>query len=613
MEIIDVEKEAEELITEQDVKILNSLDKFAKVSRKFSNLQQPQQNQSNNLLFGLEEEVVNQFRQGIRQKFTEQILPNLFTSPQPKEQGWMGMAKDGMKVVQSLAEHPDSPMSQAVGSIINSMANAYNNYNQMQKGNGNGESNKKLPSMEEIILKLEPNDINHLMKFKQIVESNPENPKIDDLNELHNILLQEQNRIREAHNIPVVSQNQNENKTSNEEIIQQQHQRQLQNQGRNRPRNQDINRELMDRYDNPSQYQNYNQNQNINPQSDFFNNSQVKQTPEELIMSLSPDDPISIHQYAYMRNLGNLDAITVKKTLIKEQEQLRKSIVPQNQQKIEVVTGDSWDNKDLNKPVPKSSLSMNEIMQTNEGDDGSVITRTEFEKEINLNQNPQTQIQSLPEQQQQAPELSEQPSNQENQIQNENFDKIMRILDKMDKNYQYLVDEITAIKAGKVINMDYAQLIEGITDVNPDIMGIENDSTIPESNTDIENDNDSDKLKTTTPSIETGTDISAISSVPVPPSTETESSTEEAGTASISTVPAPPSTKEPKEELKEIKNDWWSVRHSVIDSVEEEPKHKQVKRFVIRRHLKEPEKSIDEMKDTTSKEENKQESTEPVE
>ncbi len=630
MEVLDVTdalakaSEAAE-ITPEDLKYVNTMSKLIKAQNAFTKLlPQPQpQPQINPLILKMAQNLEN--------RMVEQFLSNL--EPKPQSSGVVSLGKDVFKTIQSITEHPESPLSQGIGNIISSLNEGFQNYR--NNGNGSGNTNK-LSSKEDIykfVLSLNPSNLNDLQKFKELISQDPQNEKLEDLNDVYKALINEQMLIKKELNIPDEIQQSIQQPQQQQSIQQQQQPMRQQQPIQPQQRQRDINRHLIDQYDIP-QNQNQNNaffNNNVNPNLSI---SDTKQSPNEIILSLNPDDPISIHQYASMRNIFNLDAKTIKNMLIKEQEQIRKSI-PQPVQST-FPSGDSWNNEDLNKPLSKptpTSESMSTIMGTTEGDDGTTISRTEFEKEINLNQphisNSQPeQILSQPEPKPE-PSINSDISNIENLIQRLGTN-LENGIEAMNKKIEFLENEVMILKSEKVANMDYSQLInsnsvmECITEnVNTDIIGIENDSTIPKSNTE----NDSDKLKTESeitqiPSSEVGT----IPSMSVPtstPSTEIDISSitsTEAGTSSIpSTVSASPPLHHESEikEDKETKNDWWSARHSVKDSIKEEPK--QVKKFVIRRHYNQLKKEPKEesKNETTSKEveheEKEREVTEPVE
>ncbi len=518
---------------------------------------------------------------------TEEKMINDYLNGGTKSSGGrysvLDTAAEGFKAIQALMQNPDHPVCQKIKDF------SLKDLLGVMQQNGNGTRNNQMDTekVNQFILQLNPDDYDSIADYIKLSQKIGGNVS-SNFSEARQSLLKDQYMLRKQYGIEeqqpqqqqqLQQQYQQQPQQPQQQPQQYQSQRPIQRQDINR---QDINRQLIDQYV-------QNQDPFFNQNQPNINLSDTKQSPEEMILSLSPDDPVSIHQYAYLHNITNLDAQTIKKMLISEQTQLRKSI-PQ-EQPPEFPTGDSWDAKDLNKPVSKPvtqeqdskerlpAMSMSTILGTNEGDDGSTISRTEFEKEINMSQ-AQVQTESQPEQQQQ-------PQSE--------IEKISMMLQKMGDN----------LEGGLLtMNQEIAVLKEEIAILKNNSSNSIKDAVA----TEITVTDD-----TTTHTIEAGT-----SSIPSMPASSPIAITESdmAGTVQSSimpttvTVPAPPLPSpetekivpsEPKEEANK-QSEWWSQRKTVKDALGSD-NNKQVKKFVVRRHLKSQE----------GKEESKEQSTEPVE
>lgn len=159
-----------------------------------------------------------------------------------------------------------------------------------------GRTDNTQRGVEEFVSKLNPDDINDLQKFIELLKINPQNPQISDLNQAKQILINEQNRIREASGVS------------------------------NQPR--DMNRQLMNQYENqPTHPQNSREN------GTFFSNQPQNVPPQnndEFVMSLNPDDPVSQQQYMAFKKISGVPLNEVKRFMIKEQNALRSKLEPVN-------------------------------------------------------------------------------------------------------------------------------------------------------------------------------------------------------------------------------------------------------------------------------------------
>lgn len=156
--------------------------------------------------------------------------------------------------------------------------------------------------MEDGILNINPNDNNAVGEFMNMVNSNSPG-SLKNVEDSRNMLKSVQHEILVRRGL--ISEVPNEVVT------------------RDNSRKHDMNRDLIDRYDKGIPAPGGGSN-------DFFNQQSggggmgvgVEQSPEEIILSMNPDDPQSIHQYAAMRNLIGVDVVSTKKMLINEQRSL---------------------------------------------------------------------------------------------------------------------------------------------------------------------------------------------------------------------------------------------------------------------------------------------------
>ncbi len=155
---------------------------------------------------------------------------------------------------------------------------------------------------EAIIMSLDSTNIQDVNKFMQFT-------KIPNLQDAIRVLLESQDKILQKRGLSKGVQQQ-------QPQYQQQPQRQEYNYNYK-----DMNRNLMQQYEN-----------NQNPAAEtFFNPNQnqvqpVQQNEAEIILSLNPDFPQSLHQFAAMRQISGVDVNIIKKMLLKEQQFLREQL-----------------------------------------------------------------------------------------------------------------------------------------------------------------------------------------------------------------------------------------------------------------------------------------------
>lgn len=418
MELYNAVKPAEAgvpVISDTTVQVINDYKQLSKTMSDFQKMLAPvQQPQNAGLLGILDEEIVGQIKQGLRERIN---VSNLFAPAQQPQSS--SLLKDGLRTIQSLAEHPESPISRLIGDTLNNIAEAYNGYKNKNGNNGNtNELHKNEEDIYKEVLAMSPDNIEHLARYTQIIRQNPENPATSSIEEIRKLLVNDQAYIRKKFGIPTEEQ---------------------------QPQ-QDINRELIQKYENQP-------GQTTTGSGNFFNNNppQGSQSPDEVILSLSPDDPVSIHTYASMRNLNNLDATTIRKTLIKEQEQLRKAMQPGIDSK--------WTEHDAQRT----------LVNTPQNDGVEHMSKAEFLADIAKESGLPVQVQQT---QEQLSEQSPSPSNPENP-----FETIMRILEKQDKNIDYITNEIVYLKSRLAIE----EPAEVITDDSDNLVS-ETNKTIPSDN-----------------------------------------------------------------------------------------------------------------------------------
>ncbi len=296
---------------------------------------------------------------------------------------------------------------------------------------------------ESTIMSLDSTSITDMTKFMEATG-------IRNLTEAQKILLAEQDKILQNRGLSRNSSSQQSNEVS------QNSQSNESSKSRNKNKSNDMNRDLIDRYDNPnSSFPTSSPFQSDNftpPGIDFFGsggeggnqqNSSFSQSPEEIILSLNPDDPTSLHQYSTMRNLGNLDAITIKKTLMKEQRNLldksSKSTFDTNQSSI---TQPSIQDAQI---VQEHGISPDEDQARLRGN-SSTDTPSIQQKNVNVENKPSTtDINASPSIPNSSVPSNSDPSNSV-PSNSDPMDTIMRILNKLENKIDYLESEIGTLK-----------------------------------------------------------------------------------------------------------------------------------------------------------------------
>lgn len=393
--------------------------------------------------------------QSMEDKMIEQFINN-FGGQSNKQHSVWGTIEKAAEAIKAVAENPQHPLFSNIGELSKNILGAVRN--DENGNNTNGKQQTKQSSPEEIILQLNPDNLNDLEKWVQLLKSNPQNPQVDDINQLRQFLIEEQIGIRQRYGLPLPDE-------------------QITNKTQNQPRqSKDINRQLINRYE---------QGGSLPQNEPFFNDSQpIQQNISEKILSLSPDDPVSLHEYQALKGIKGVDQSIVKKMMTKEQEELRAKMGTSGTKQGPVrkqetfPSGDRWTVHDLNKPLSETKAkiqSMSEIMEAPEGNDGTIVKKSDFHKEINYNPKEDSH-QGHQNEQNEPPIQSVDP-----------VDKIMRVLDKLDRKIEWIENEVVALKAGKVIDLDYGQLINPNpvmedVNVNLDNMGVKDTETLPENN-----------------------------------------------------------------------------------------------------------------------------------
>lgn len=292
-------------------------------------------------------------------------------------------------------------------------------------------------ALENALMSLDTTNIADMTKF---MEAN----KLKNLDEARNILLSLQDKILQSRGLVRTSngQAQSEDSTSRETP-----------KARSRNKSGDINRDLIDQYDNPDQFNSRNQPNNFSsPRTDFFGNGGgggnqpdlgFQQSQEEIILSLNPDEPSALHTYSAMRNISGVDATTIKKMLMKEQ----KSLLDKSSNPVQEV------NQQNNSPLPVQDAQVVEHRGISPDEDQSRLRSTVLPNEF-LGETPSKQEHIHQQSQQPINNTGINPPNSlQEEIENP-MSTIMRVLDKLDKKIDYLESEITTLKSSNTIKAD---------------------------------------------------------------------------------------------------------------------------------------------------------------
>ncbi len=308
---------------------------------------------------------------------------------------------------------------------------------------------------ESTIMSFDSTNISDMTKFMEATG-------IRSLPDAQKLLLSEQDRILQSRGLTRTNSPHQTSQQSAEFSTPNENPRTKDRSRSNKPN--DMNRDLIDRYDNPDQFSQGNQpfsSDNFNPpRNDFFSignpdsspNLALQQTPEERILSFNPDDPTSLHQYASMRNISGVDASTIKKMLIQEQRNLMSKSSNSTQNSI---SSSSIDAQNKN----SQGISPDEDQARLRGGTNS----NEFPVQIPTKLQEQ---QTLQEQQMQQPpqQLSDNTQNNSSNSTSDtsdsssSMDTIMRVLNKLDEKIDYLESEIITLKSNTIKSASFTEI-----------------------------------------------------------------------------------------------------------------------------------------------------------
>ena len=317
---------------------------------------------------------------------------------------------------------------------------------QQQSGERQLTPEEQQKKIEIALMSFDSTNINDMAKFMEATG-------IKSLPDAQRALLTEQDKILQGRGLTRKPQEISpENVTPNESP-----------RTKSKNRQNDMNRDLIDKYDNPG-----NQTDNMQPpRNDFFEtnsppNMGFQQSPEEIILSLNPDEPSSIHKFMAMRGIVGVEQSTVKKMLMKEQKSLLSNpsnhIQEANQSNIatplaqdeQVVQGTI-----ITPEEDERRISQSRILSGNE----YLVTTPHVEQK--QQEQPKIQQINIP--------LSQNKIEQSNTVQDEpinssnsenSLDTIMKVLNKLDKKIDSLEFEIDTIKkSNKIRAYDFTDVI----------------------------------------------------------------------------------------------------------------------------------------------------------
>lgn len=326
------------------------------------------------------ETLASQLDNKLAGEFISKIMPNIFgsggniTPPEPKEKGIVGFVLDilntqfaygaGQTMGSSATEIIKSLGTERVGKMIDS-------YQQkMTGGGGEGQQTGGIQETspeesqrkrESILMSLDSSNSNDVNNFMQATG-------IGDYTEAQKVILVEQDKILQKRGLKRVIES--PSPSDDREI-----------RGRPRSRHDDINRQLIEQYDEPPL-----SHASSEPHREGFFNDDTQEAPfevnrrnensareDEFILSLNPDDPVSQQQYMAHRRIAGVPPDVVKKMMIKEQNKFRdvmmKGTPVQEQKPIHSHITNSPENS------VQDSVQDNEVR---------IINKKEFYKEIGL-------------------------------------------------------------------------------------------------------------------------------------------------------------------------------------------------------------------------------------
>lgn len=395
---------------------------------------------------------------------------------------------------------------------------------------------------ETILMSLDSTNIEDMNKFMQMTG-------INNLYDAQKLLLSEQDKIIQSRGFA---------RPRSQSQSQSQEQEQASNRTPSRAKNKqnDMNRDLIERYESSDQqYQ-----QDFNQPNDFFGgntNSSLgfetgisSQTNEEKILSLNPDDPTSLHQYSSMRNLVNLDAITIKKMLIQEQKNLlsKASTTPQITSQPNTISSPIRDAE----VIENRGISPDEDQSQLKGGSPSnelVVQKPKQPSEQQSIQEQQVQPEHQVSSEQQTAE--QQTAEQTNDASNDLtlMNTIMSVLDKLDKKIDYLESEITTMKKSGQSNSEQRVIIKNV-----------NVDDVINKSPRIANLNDVTKYPNTQEDKETESNNAPVDSDNISEENKTETVTSEP----VNNIQVESSSK------GEI--DWWGERGKIVQNLKEDEK-----------------------------------------
>ncbi|MDD3474363.1 MAG: hypothetical protein PHP08_00485 [Candidatus Dojkabacteria bacterium] len=562
------------------------------------------------------------FEEALNQKLNDEVIGNLvgniFRGGSPVGE----VKKSHSGIIGAFLDIADTKMGYALGEKfgdkatelvkmfgadrIGAMMDAYSGKVPQNQQQGQGQEHQASPEeqqkeIEKIIMGLDSTSIDDMNVFMQ-------KTGMKNLYDAQRTLLAEQDRILQNRGLSKKSQEQSqENSIPNENV-----------RDRSKRRPSDMNRDLIDRYDNPDQYnqrsQQYQQNNFQTPSNDFFggggsvsSGTSLQQTPEEMILSLNPDEPSSIHQYMSLRGITGVEQSIVKKMLMKEQRELSgklsNPINPAQDQIKQESRNFSWSEKDIGKPIEETKAKMSSMSEVlgnqTEGNDGTIMKKSEFYEEIGLGKDNKQE--NKPDTQQSN---TQQPSTQQSNAQqpNESLNVILSAIQNLDKNTENVMTVVTQMeKKIELLENEIVVLKEKSSNEIKDI--VYSDIPYDEENILQENVNIDDLINKSPkivsfnevikePEVNIENDISTVS---IDDDEAARGSTKEKEEIENETSEPENEVKEGEFQLRRIHSksnegiDWWSDRKDLLNSdVEKEHniielKEKEQKKFIIRK------------------------------
>lgn len=188
-------------LTSDDIRQVNAVDKIFKVSEALERRFENKFNRNQPISFG--EKLGMKIEEKVSDTFIDKMLGGMFTTggSTAKPEGWLAVVKtilDSGFAHQAGSRLPETieALSKTIGpQKTDQLADAVvQAVNPKKSASTNAEDEQR--KMEEYVLSLRPVNIVDIKKFMDLVNANPANTKVTDINIARDILVEEQNRIR---------------------------------------------------------------------------------------------------------------------------------------------------------------------------------------------------------------------------------------------------------------------------------------------------------------------------------------------------------------------------------------------------------------------------------